>query len=178
MSENNFQAPPPKAPMPPSPVFMPKVTGPKNEEKTTESAKGIYDDNFAADLNLPPKILQTKSMGIVMGVVLVLGIIFGAAFFGGSEAPKQVSGLQGVVPNMDISPNDTMYRCGTVDKGQACILYIMNHTRYDRTAEDFFDEAVRLTEVSRYSISMVNTRYAKQRIGPGHFAQIKIPKVL
>lgn len=178
MSENNFQTPPPKAPMPPSPVFMPQGSGQKKEEKSNKTVKGMYDDNFAADLNLPPEVLKTKTMSIVLGVVLVLGIIFGAAFFGGSEAPKQVSGLQGVVQNMDISPTDSMYRCGTVDKGQACILYIMNNTRYDKTAEDFFDEAVRLTEVSRYSISMVNTRYAKQRIGPGYFAQIKIPKVL
>lgn len=171
MAENRPSAPPvpPKAP---TPVFMPKET-PQTSTPTME--RGAYEDNFAADLGLPPSVLKTKVMGIIMAVVLIVGIVFGTLMFGGSDDQQQQVGLQGVVQNMDM--DRPLPRCGMVDKGQACVLYIMNHTRYDRTAEDFFDEAVRLTEVSRYSISMVNTRYAKQRIGPGRFAQIKIPNV-
>lgn len=169
MTDNNFKVPlPPKAPAP-TPVFMPK------ERPQEGPQKGLYDDNFAVDLNLPASVLKTKTMAIVFGVTLVIGMLFGSIMFGGSEAPKQQSGLQGVVANVDL--DRPWPRCGTVEKGQACVLYLMNNTRYDRTAEDFFDEAVRLMEVSRYSISMVNTRYAKQRIGPGYFAQIKVPNV-
>lgn len=168
MTDNNFRAPlPPKAP---APVFMPK------EHPQEGPQRGLYDDNFAVDLNLPASVLKTKTVALVFGVTLLVGIIFGSIMFGGgSESTPQSAGLQGVVPNMDL--DQPWPRCGTVEKGQACILYMMNNTRYDRTAEDFFDEAVRLMEVSRYSISMVNTRYAKQRIGPGYFAQIKIPNI-
>lgn len=170
MTDNQFKAPPvpPKAP---TPVFMPK------EHPQEGPVKGLYDDNFAADLNLPASLLKTKTMGLIFGGTLLFGMIFGAIFFGGSSEPSKPAQpcIGGVVPNMDI--DTPLPRCGTVDKGQACILYLMNNQRYDRTAEDFFDEAVRLMEVSRYSISMVNTRYAKQRISPGYFAQIKIPNV-
>lgn len=170
MTDQEFKAPPvpPKAP---APVFMPK------EHPQETAQRGLYDDNFAADLNLPASVLKTKTMGLIMAGVLLFGIIFGSIFFGGSgdSSPKKSGGLQGVVRNMDL---DVMLpRCGTVERGQACILYLMNSSRYDKTAEDFFDEAVRLMEVSRYSISMVNTRYAKQLIRPGYFAQIKIPNV-
>lgn len=162
------QAPmPPKAP---SPVFMPK-------DHTSESVvHSMYDDNFAADFNLPAGILKTKPMAMIMGGVLCVGLILGAMMFGGSESTQQQSGgLQGVVRNIDL---DKQYpRCGVAEKGQACILYIMNSSRYDKTGEDFFDEAVRLTTASKYSISMVNTRYAKQIIRPGYIAQIKIPNI-
>lgn len=168
MTENNFKAPlPPKAP---APVFLPK------EHPQETAQKGLYDDNFAADMNLPASVLKTKTIAIIFGVTLVVGMLFGSIMFGSSSnAQQQQPGLQGVVANVDL--DRPWPRCGTVEKGQACVLYLMNNTRYDRTAEDFFDEAVRLMEVSRYSISMVNTRYAKQRIGPGYFAQIKIPNV-
>lgn len=166
----NSQMPtPPLPPKAPAPVFMPK------EHPQEGPQKGLYDDNFAADLNLPATVLKTKTVALVFAVTLLVGVIFGSVMFGGSSAQQQSTGLQGVVPNMDL---DRVWpRCGTVEKGQACVLYLMNNTRYDKTAEDFFDEAVRLMEVSRYSISMVNTRYAKQRINPGYFAQIKIPNV-
>lgn len=170
MSENEFRAPPvpPKAP---TPVFMPK------EHPQETVVRGLYDDNFAADLNLPAKVLSTKNMSIIMFCVLVFGMLMGAAFFGGSDAPskKQNTGLQGVVANIDLT--NALPRCGIAEKGQACLLYIMNSSRYDKTAEEFFKDAVRLMGVSEYAISMVNTRYAKQRIKPGYIAQIKIPDV-
>ncbi len=136
---------------------------------------GQYDNNFAADFNLPPSVLTSKSIGIMLLVTCIIGLFLGSVFFGGSSEQTKTVGLQGVVANPDITTN--IPRCGRVDKGQACILYIVNHTRYDKIVEDFFDEAVRLTEVAKYSISMVNPKYAKTRIPPGYFAQIKIPNV-
>ncbi len=118
--------------------------------------------------------LNPKSLGIVAVLIFVVGIMLGAVMFGGSSKPVQ-QGLHGVVKNTDIRSN--LPRCGRTDRGQACILYIMNSTRYDQIAESFFEEALRLTEVPIYSISMANPKYAKRRIPPGHFAEIHIPKV-
>lgn len=146
------------------------------QEAPVSAEQQDYSDNFAADLNLPASILRTKTMTIIMVCILLLGLILGAALFGGgSKKAEQPQGLTGIVANPDKTTR--MPRCGTVEKGQACLLYIMNHTRYDRIAEDFFDEALKLTEVSKYSISMVNPKYAKRRIPPGYFAEIKIPSV-
>ncbi|MGN1063277.1 MAG: hypothetical protein ACI4QM_03025, partial [Alphaproteobacteria bacterium] len=122
MTDTEFKAPPvpPKAP---TPVFMPK------EHPAEIRTKGLYDDNFAADLNLPATVLKTKTMGLIMGGVLLFGIVFGSVFFGGSgdSAQKQSPGLQGVVHNIDM---DVMLpRCGMVDRGQACVLYLMNSSR-------------------------------------------------
>lgn len=170
--ENQFKAlpVPPKAP---TPVFMPK------EHPQETPNKGLYDDNFAADLNLPAKFLTTKMMTMILGGTLLFGMIFGAVFFGGSDAtpaPAQQQGtVNGVVPNVDLTVR--LPRCGQAEKGQACVLYVQNTSRYDKTAGDFFDDVVRLMGVSKYSVSMVNTRYAKQRIRPGYIAQIKVPDV-
>lgn len=118
---------------------------------------------------------STQTMALIAVLILVVGIIMGAMMFGGSSKPAQQAGLQGVVKNTDIRTK--LPRCGRIDRGQACILYIMNSTRYDQIAESFFEEALRLTEVPIYSISMANPKYAKRRIPPGHFAEIQIPKV-
>lgn len=144
-------------------------------EKPQEGPQyGLYDDNFAADLNLPAKLLRTKSMAVILGGTFLIGLIFGGSFFSGSTQ-QVVQGLSGVVGNPDIEPNTP--RCGMVSAGQECILYLMNSSRQDRLAETFFDEAVRLTEVAKYSISMANPQYAKRLIKPGYIAQIKIPNV-
>jgi len=144
-------------------------------EKPQEGPQyGLYDDNFAADLNLPVKLLRTKSMAMILGGTFLIGLIFGGSFFGGN-AQQVVQGLGGVVGNPDVEPNTP--RCGMVAAGQACVLYLMNSSRQDRYAETFFDEAVRLTEVAKYSISMANPQYAKRLIKPGYIAQIKIPNV-
>lgn len=121
-----------------------------------------------------PQLNNPKTMGILAVVTLLFGVLLGAMMFSGSSAPAP-QGLLGVVKNDDIRVK--LPRCGRIDRGQACILYLMNSTRYDRIAESFFEEALRLTEVPIYSISMANPKYAKRRIPPGHFAEIHIPKV-
>lgn len=104
---------------------------------------------------------------------LILGVFIGIFFLGTSTPAPQSTGLQGVVKNPDITT--PLKRCGQVEKGQACIFYIFNNTRYDRTVDSFFDEIVRLTEISKYSIAMVNAQYAKTLIRPGYIAEIKLP---
>ena len=97
-------------------------------------------------------------------------------FGGGSSAPQQgPSGLQGVVRNPDIYEN--LQRCGIVPQTEPCIVYIVNHSRADRYAEYFFDQAVKLTGRQPYLVSIENPQYAKMRIPPGYIAQIKIPRL-
>lgn len=135
-----------------------------------------YFPNFASDFGLPATIITTKGFMLVSLIVLIIGMMFGSLLFGGSSTPQpQRQGLQGVVRNQDMTT--PLRRCGMIDRGEACVLYIMNSTRYDKVAEDFFDEAVKLTEIQKYSISMVNPKYSKTRIPPGYFAEIKIPKI-
>lgn len=170
--DNQFKAPP-VPPRAPAPVFMPK------EHPQETPAKGLYDDNFAADLNLPAKFLTTKMMTMILGGTLLVGMLFGSALFGGSDAPTAQApapdSISGVVRNPDLTTQ--MSRCGIAEKGQACVLYVQNTTRYDKKAVDFFDEVARLMGVSQYQVSIVNTSYAKQLIKPGYIAQIKIPDI-
>ncbi len=152
----------------------------QQSQQTTQStqpqkpAANPYVPNFATDFNLPPSVISTKGILLISFVALILGMFVGNIFFGSSGSTNQKpTGLTGVIRNPDITTK--LPRCGLIDRGQSCILYIMNSTRYDKSAEDFFDEAVKLTEIQKYSIAMVNLKYAKTRIPPGRFAEIKIP---
>lgn len=159
------------------PVETVKASQENTEAPNTAQEMGHnpYVPNFATDFNLPAGVIKTKGILGIFGVTLIVGMIFGGIFFGGSDNAPRPTGLQGVVRNPDITSE--MRRCGLIDKGQACVLYIMNTTRYDKKAEDFFDDAVKLTEIQKFSIQMVNPKYAKTIIPPGRFAQIKIPNV-
>ena len=178
MTEQNFRTPP----IPPQAPGIPPI---KTSSGTTTQASPqtvvnsvipntSFERNFATDLGLPSSILQTKVMSGIFGGILILGMILGGIFFGGSSsAPVQNSGLQGIIKNPDITTR--MRRCGTTDNTSACILYIVNHTRYDRLAESFFDDAVKLTGRQKYLISIENPQYAKMKIPPGYFVEVKIP---
>ena len=149
----------------------------QSQNQQTQPSRSKYVPNFASDYGLPPFIITTKGIVLLFVVTLILGMIFGSSIFG-SSAPKQAPrGLQGVVNNDDISPQTrkNLRRCGLVVRGQECVLYIMNSTRYDKSAKDFFDDAVRLMGIQRYSIDLVNPRYATRLIPPGRFAEIYIP---
>ena len=123
---------------------------------------------------LPPFLTNPKGLAVVCVFVLIVGLMLGGMLFGGSSAPVQ-QGLGGVTRNPDIT--QSYPRCGVVAKGYACILYIMNTTRYDRLAESFFDDAKKLTEAPRQNIAWANSKYAKTVIKPGHFVQILIPNL-
>lgn len=143
---------------------------------TDDMSDDVYADTIVARVS--PSLLKTKTVYAILAGILVLGMILGNMMFGGSSSggsQKNAAAALGVITNPDIKEH--LRRCGQVDKGEACILYIMNHTRYDKIAEDFFDTAVKLMEVQRYSVSMVNPKYAKTRIPPGYFVQLKIPNV-
>ncbi len=115
-----------------------------------------------------------KSLAIIVVIALISGLLLGGMLFGSKSSPAP-QGLLGVVKNTDI--RQPLRRCGMIDMGQACVLYIVNHTRYDKTVEDYFKQAEDLTGVPIYSIQMANPKYAKRIIRPGHFAEILIPRL-
>lgn len=112
---------------------------------------------------------------IIYAAMFVLGLCVGGLLFHGSgeQSAPLVKGLQGVAPNPDIK--EKLSRCGTVAPSSPCVLYVMNSYNYDKLAEDFFDTAVALTQRPDFLIRTDNVRYAKTRIKPGYFAEIKIP---
>ena len=133
--------------------------------------------NTSAESQLSPVQLflsNSRNFAFVIMGAIILGILLGAMMFGGSSQPIQ-QGLQNIVRNPDI--RQKLPLCGRTGKGQACVLYIMNTTRYDQLAENFFNVALKLTEVPLRSISWANPKYAKQKIHPGFFAEISIPNI-
>lgn len=138
----------------------------------TTSTQGLYDDNFAAQFNLPPVLLTTKVMGAIMAGIFLFGILFGATVFGGTTQTT-TSGLQGVVRNPEVPAGRK--RCGIAERTQGCVLFMMNASRRDREARSFYDEAARITGVPSYTIELGNIEYATSIIRPGFLAQINIP---
>ncbi len=149
---------------------------PQNAHMPPQPTNNLPKQQPARSQAAPEGMFSTKVMLAVGVIALLLGFLFGS-MTGGSNtpAPQQAVGLRGVVSNKDITSK--MPRCGLVEKGQACLLYIMNSTRYDRIAENFFEEAAKLMGVQVYSIGLVNPKYAKELIKPGYIAEIKIPKL-
>ena len=173
--EPKFQVPPvpPRAPAfgGPAPSFG--TTAPKAEPVSGD----IPQNNFAAALKLSPRIFETKIMAAILGGCVVVGVLLGMAFFGGSNnAPKTVmpkDAIGGVVMNPDV--REKLRRCGMVSPTAPCLVYIVNHSRDDHYAEYFFDDAAKLTGRAPYLIRIENQHYAKSRIPPGYIAKIKIP---
>ena len=155
-----------KAPLPPSDngLTPPPIKEPEQQQpsKTTLSS---------ADLK--QKVLPY--LWYVLGGVFVVGLILGVMMAGGDSAPVTAECPLRYVKNPDIQGG--FPPCGRTAKSEPCILYIMNATRYDQQAQDFFKEAERLTERAYYSISIENPIYSKLNIPPGYFAEIKIPSL-
>lgn len=104
-------------------------------------------------------------------VSFILGIFVAKMFF---TAPATVqNGLQGVVINAEVPRGRA--RCGTAEKTQGCVLYIMNPQRQELNGRDFYEWAAQLTDRQRFIIETANMRYANVKIRPGEIAQINIP---
>ena len=144
----------------------------KDSQQNTKNTQGVYDDNFAAQLGLPPTILQTKVMAGILGAVLFFGIVLGCTM-SGNGGQTHTQGLTGVVLNPEVPAN--RQRCGIAERTQGCVLYLQNPSRRDREARDFYQEASRMTGVASYTIELGNIEYATSIIRPGWIAQINIP---
>ena len=177
--EPKFQAPPvpPKAPAfggstPGFPAAAPQA------ESKDEMPTDIPANNFAAALKISPRIFETKFMAAILGGCVFIGVVLGMLFFGGSKAPQQTCPrdvIRGLVRNSEVREN--LPRCGVSSPTAPCLVYIVNHSRDDRLAEYFFDQAAQLTGRQSYRIRIDNQYYAKTRIPPGYIAQIKIPRL-
>ena len=144
-----------------------------NVKAASNSQKVNYDNNFAADFNLPPKILQTKFIAVIAGCILLFGMLFGCMM---APTPQvRQTGLGDFVLNQAVL-DYPVPRCGQVDVGQACVLYIMNAKKRDQLGKDFFQQAANMTGVQEYTIRINNVAYAEKLIRPGFIAQIYIPK--
>ncbi len=109
-------------------------------------------------------------MGSIFFVFLI-GIFFGFLFFGGDEAPVN-TGLAGVVGNPEVPSGRP--RCGMVEYGQGCVLYIVNSNRREINAKELYSLAAQITKVPVYMIETGNLRYNNTLIKPGYIAQINI----
>ena len=179
----------PTAPVAPVPPAAPAVTsseasvipaqnrveGQPIQKQEASPQTNAYANNFAADLNLPPKVLETKVMGSILTGLFFFGIMMGCVMFGGSSTPAKVQGLDGIVMNPDIQNKGNLRRCGMIDPNKECVLFIMNAKTHDRLGSDFYQEAQNITGVPKYSIQLSNVQYANALVRPGHIAQIYIP---
>ena len=152
-----------KAPLPPEGSFATPVN--KSQEQPPQNPEKGED--------IKQKILPY--LWYILGGVFVFGLLFGVMMGGGDDAPQAVECRLKHVRNPDIQSKVSL--CGNVPKTDPCVLYIMNNTRYEKRAEDYFQDASVLTERSVYVISIENPVYSKLIIPPGRFAEIKIPSI-
>ena len=115
-------------------------------------------------------IEKKKVIWIALACVFV-GLLAGKMFFGSSRVVQ--NGLQGVVLNPEVPKGRP--RCGTVEKGQGCVLYVMNPERRELNGRDFYDLASQLTGRQRFVIETGNMRYSSTKVKPGGIAQLNIP---
>lgn len=192
----DFKAPPPPqgftpesqvrpeaiTPTQPTPVAQEQVQPVADTKTNTMSLQaGLSSQKIqgkVAELKNKYDALPPQKKNILIGVgVFVVGLLMGAIMFGGSEPVSQApTGLQGVISNTDIRPDQKLKRCGQADPSSACVLYVMNYSTYERSATDFFELTADLTGRSISAIRTDNVRYASMRIPPGWFAQIKVPR--
>jgi len=117
--------------------------------------------------------INPKMIAVAVGLLLI-GICIGALMFSSSPEPAKPQGLTNIVQNPDIIT--PLRLCGrSISETDPCILYIVNHTRFDKKAQDFFQRAADLTGRTKPTIEIENLTYAKLQIPPGYFAKIKIP---
>ena len=141
------------------------------DEEYEETSSGLYDDNMAASLGLPPAFIKTKVLLFIF--CLMLGIGF-AAGMGLAKTMKTGSDeLPGVVSNPEIPKGRP--RCGLARKGQGCVIYVMNPTQREMNAKEFFPVVADLLKMPKFQIETANVQYSTTRIPPGYIALFNVP---
>lgn len=141
---------------------------PEPEEVVEENP---YEHNMASDLGLPPAFVKTKVLVPLFFFFMVLGGCVG--YFGSLLQGKSGGEMPGVVNNAEIPKGRP--RCGIAQKGQGCVLYVMNAQRREMEGRDFFGMAADVLSIPRFQIETANIRYATMRIPPGYIALLNIP---
>ena len=130
-----------------------------------------YEKNMASDLGLPPAFIKTKVLVPLFVFFLFCGGLFG--YFTAALNNNSSSELPGVVYNAEIPKGRP--RCGIAQKGQGCVLYLMNAQRREMEAKEFFNMASDMLNIPKFQIETSNIRYATMRIPPGYIALINVP---
>jgi len=154
---------------------------PDEPEQSAESAEiedepafeeNPYEHNMASDLGLPPAFVKTKVLLPLFMFLLAFGGV--AGYFAASVLQSGAENeLPGVVTNAEIPKGRP--RCGIAQKGQGCVLYLMNARRREVEAKDFFSMASDILGVPKFQIETANIRYATMRIPPGYIALLNVP---
>lgn len=146
---------------PQHPQFLGTVP-PKSQGMAAPAGEGFYMNGEHVSKNV---------LFLILAAVFMVGFIIAKLFFAEEKIVK--GGLQGVVVNAEVPKGRA--RCGTTDKSQGCVLYLMNPQRNELLARDFYDLASQLTGRQRFIIETGNMRYSTTRIKPGQFGQFNIP---
>ena len=147
---------------------------PEQEEEIQEESvfePSPYEHNMASDLGLPPAFIKTKVLLPLFLFFLVCGGVLG--LFAGTMQNRSEAEMPGVVNNAEIPKGRP--RCGIAQKGQGCVLYLMNAQRREVEAKEFFGMASDVLGVPKFQIETANIRYATMRIPPGYIALLNIP---
>jgi len=169
-------APPPP---PPPASRVSHFTSSKKDKKSDGSGKerassGKWDNNFAADLKLPPSVLRTRNIAMIAGGLLIAGLLIGGTVFsGGKSCPPCTDSVFGVVKNPDMPRK--IKRCGIANVDEHCRLLVVNAKRSEVKVRELFPLAVQFTNIPGYRIDAMNIRYANEIIKPGYVAEIFIP---
>ena len=142
-----------------------------DEEDYAEDEENPYQHNMASDLGLPPVFVSTKVLLFLFFLCLSLGAGGGYLFCMTSNSGS--GEIKGVVSNAEIPRGRP--RCGIAQKGQGCVLYVMNAQRREMEGRDFFTMASEILNVPKFQIETANIRYATVRIPPGYIALLNIP---
>ena len=132
-----------------------------------------YEHNMASDLGLPPFFVKTKFLFPMFLILFACGGALG--FWASMLQDKSGGSMPGVVYNMEIPKGRP--RCGIAQKGQGCVLYIMNAQRREVDGRDFFSMAADILNIPKFQIETANIRYATVRIPPGYIALLNVPPV-
>ena len=181
--KTTFKVPPPPMPRGQAGVSMGASGAPKPVAESLKpklaSANGTsrspYEGTILEKWGLSPSLLEPKKALLTLCGILFIGIVMGAILFGGKKQ-QVVQGLMGVISNPEIRGRQ-VGRCGAVDRTLGCILYLMNASRGDKQARDFYQQASDITGLPQYTIELGNVEYASYRIRPGYIAQIYIPPI-
>ena len=141
------------------------------DEEASVFEPSPYEHNMAADLGLPPAFITTKVLLPLFFCFILGGGIMGFVF--GAVKNKSNGEMPGVVYNAEIPKGRP--RCGLAQKGQGCVLYLMNAQRREIEAKEFFSMASDVLGVPKFQIETANIRYATMRIPPGYIALLNIP---
>lgn len=154
---------------------LPSVTG-NNYNPQADNQQFITDEYINNNAGVKPFSINgeiiSKNTLIILGAVLFFaGFLIAKLFFAEEKVVRD--GLQGVVINSEVPRGRA--RCGTTEKTQGCVLYIMNPQRQELFARDFYDLASQLTGRQRFVIETGNMRYSNTKIRPGELGQFNIP---